>query len=48
MAIAGQMAGSLTADHVGMMGLTKRPISLERLGGMVLVAAGVILILRRR
>jgi bacterial/archaeal transporter family-2 protein len=47
-AIGGQMAGSLTLDHFGWMGLERRPVSLERLGGMVLVAGGVGLILRGR
>ena len=46
--IAGQMAGSLAADHVGMMGLAKRPISWEKICGLVLVGAGVLLILRKR
>jgi len=47
-AIAGQMAGSLAADHVGVMGLARRPLSWEKLAGMGLVAVGVLIILRRR
>lgn len=45
-AIAGQMAGSMTLDHFGLMGLARRPISVERLGGVILLVAGVLLILR--
>lgn len=47
-AIGGQMAGSFAVDHFGFMGLAKRPTSWEKIGGMALVAAGVLLILRRR
>jgi transporter family-2 protein len=47
-AIGGQMAGSLAADHVGFMGLAKRAMTWEKIVGMSLVAVGVLLILRRR
>lgn len=47
-AIAGQMAGSLTIDHFGLMGLERRAISGERLAGVGLVVVGVLLVLRSR
>ena len=40
-AVAGQMAASLVIDHFGLMGLEARPVSLLRVGGVVLLAAGV-------
>lgn len=47
-AVFGQMAGSMTLDHFGLMGLEQRPVSAERLAGVGLLIAGVGLILRSR
>lgn len=43
-AVAGQMAASLAIDHFGLMGLEARPVSLLRLGGVVLLAGGVAMV----
>ena len=45
-AIAGQLLGATLADHFGAFGLEVRPISLERLAGLALVLAGVVLVRR--
>ena len=42
--IAGQIAMALWLDHIGALGLPREPISLVRVGGAVLVAAGVLLV----
>lgn len=44
--IAGQIAVALLLDHLGAFGLPREPISLARVGGAVLVAAGVLLVRR--
>ena len=44
--IAGQIVMALWLDHVGAFGLPREPISLARLGGALLVAAGVVLVRR--
>ena len=44
--IAGQIVMALLLDHVGAFGLPREPISLVRVGGAVLVAAGVLLVRR--
>jgi len=44
--IAGQMMASVAFDHYGMLGLAERPIDLWRVGGVVLLIAGVALIQR--
>jgi transporter family-2 protein len=46
--IAGQMVGSVTLDHFGLMGLARRPVSMERIAGISLLIMGSILILRGR
>jgi transporter family-2 protein len=42
--IAGQMLGSITFDHFGVLGVPVHPVSAIRLAGAVLLVAGVILI----
>ncbi|WP_376701173.1 DMT family transporter [Bradyrhizobium australiense] len=42
--IAGQVLAAITLDHFGAFGLTPHPISAARLGGAVLLIAGVVLI----
>ncbi len=44
--IAGQLAMSITIDHFGVLGLDQRPLSLGRVAGIVLLAAGTFLIVR--
>ncbi|HYJ39682.1 MAG TPA: DMT family transporter [Steroidobacteraceae bacterium] len=46
LALAGQLAMSLAADHFGWMGLPVHPITLTRLAGVALLGAGVWLISR--
>jgi transporter family-2 protein len=44
MILAGQATSSLLVDHFGLVGFPEHPISLGRLGGVALVAAGVALV----
>jgi transporter family-2 protein len=46
LALLGQLAMSLAADHFGWMGLPVHPITLTRLAGVALLGAGVWLITR--
>ncbi|MEH6652033.1 MAG: DMT family transporter [Motiliproteus sp.] len=42
--IAGQMSAALVIDHYGMIGFNSHQISLWRLAGVLLIAAGVVLV----
>ena len=42
--IAGQMVVTLVLDHFGLLGVPVKEISFARIGGMLLITAGVILI----
>jgi bacterial/archaeal transporter family-2 protein len=42
--VAGQSLASLLVDHFGWVGFDENPISPGRIGGMVLIAAGVVLV----
>lgn len=44
--IAGQLTFSLAIDRLGLFGLHERPVTLARLAGVGLLAAGVFLIIR--
>jgi transporter family-2 protein len=44
--IAGQLSFSVLLDRLGVLGLPEKPITLGRLIGVVLLAAGVFLIVR--
>ncbi len=44
--IAGQMIVTLLIDHYGLLGVTVKEISFARIVGIVLIAAGVVLIRR--
>ena len=44
--IAGQILMALWLDHIGALGLAREPVSLARVGGAVLVVAGVVLVRR--
>lgn len=46
--IAGQLCLSLVLDHYGWLGFPVRPVDAGRLFGAMLLAAGVVLILRPR
>jgi transporter family-2 protein len=42
--IAGQMIVTLVIDHFGLLGVPMKEISLARIGGILLITAGVVLI----
>ena len=44
--IAGQMLLTLIIDHFGLLGVEVRPVSWTRVGGVILITGGVILIRR--
>ncbi|MDI1241426.1 MAG: DMT family transporter [bacterium] len=44
--IAGQMIVTLAIDHFGLLGVPVKEVSLARLGGILLITAGVVLIRR--
>ena len=44
--IAGQLTFSVVIDRFGLLGLAQRPLSATRILGVVLLAAGVLLIVR--
>ena len=44
--IAGQMLLTLIIDHFGLLGVETRPVSWTRIGGIILITGGVILIRR--
>jgi transporter family-2 protein len=44
--IAGQMIVTLVIDHFGLLGVPVKPVSVARVAGIVLIAAGVTLIRR--
>lgn len=46
LALLGQLAMAVVADHFGWMGLPEHPITLTRLAGVALLGAGVWLITR--
>jgi transporter family-2 protein len=46
LALLGQLAMALIADHYGWMGLPEHPITLTRMAGVALLGAGVWLITR--
>jgi transporter family-2 protein len=41
LAIAGQITSSLAIDHFGLMGAVERPVSLVKLGGSMVMLAGL-------
>ena len=44
--IAGQMIVTLIIDHFGLLGVPVKEVSLTRVGGILLITAGVVLIRR--
>jgi len=45
--IAGQLTGSVVIDHFGLLGLSKQPLSVARVVGILLLAGGVFLVVRK-
>jgi bacterial/archaeal transporter family-2 protein len=45
-AIAGQLVGAIVLDHFGLLGLTRQPVSVEKVAGVALVLAGAALVRR--
>jgi len=45
--IAGQLAMSVAIDRFGLLGLAKQQIGLSRIAGLVLLAVGAALVVRR-
>ena len=44
--VAGQMLVTLVIDHFGLLGVPMKEVSLARIGGILLITAGVVLIRR--
>jgi transporter family-2 protein len=44
--IAGQLAMAVVVDHFGWLGVARQPVTLARVAGIVLLAAGVFLVVR--
>jgi bacterial/archaeal transporter family-2 protein len=42
--LAGQAVSSLFVDHFGWVGFDEQPVSLGRIAGVLLLAAGVVLV----
>ena len=45
--IAGQLAMGVLIDYLGLFGLDKIPLSAARIAGLVLLAGGAVLVLKR-
>ena len=45
LAIAGQLLSSQMIDHFGLLGAVQRPVSLVRLGGMIVMLGGLAVML---
>jgi transporter family-2 protein len=45
--IAGQLAISVTIDRFGLLGVARQPVGLQRVLGLVLLIAGVVLVVRK-
>jgi transporter family-2 protein len=44
--IAGQLTASVVIDRLGVLGLDERPLSLQRVAGIVLLAVGTFLVVK--
>lgn len=44
--LVGQLAASVVIDHLGLLGVPQKPVSLTRLAGVVLVLIGALLVRR--
>lgn len=47
-AISGQLAAAVAIDRAGLLGLTRRPVSVRRLAGVALLLAGTLLVVGSR
>jgi bacterial/archaeal transporter family-2 protein len=45
--IAGQLAISVVIDRFGLLGVARHPVGAQRIAGLVLLVAGVVLVVRR-
>jgi transporter family-2 protein len=45
--ILGQLAISVVIDRFGLLGIARQPVSAQRIAGLVLLVAGVLLVVRR-
>lgn len=45
-AIAGQLLAAIVLDHYGLLGLARQPVSIEKIGGVLLVLLGAWLVRR--
>jgi transporter family-2 protein len=45
--ITGQLAISVAIDRFGLLGVARQPVGVQRVLGLVLLAAGVVLVVRR-
>jgi transporter family-2 protein len=45
-AIGGQLIGAIILDHYGLLGLARQPVSVEKIGGVLLVLVGAWLVRR--
>ncbi|HEV3285079.1 MAG TPA: DMT family transporter [Solirubrobacteraceae bacterium] len=45
--IAGQLVISVVIDRLGLLGIARQPIGLTRIVGLLLLAAGVVLVVRK-
>lgn len=43
-AVTGQMVAALVVDHFGLLHLEPRPVSLMKIGGVLLLAGGVVMV----
>jgi transporter family-2 protein len=46
-AITGQLVVSVAIDRFGLLGIAKQPVGASRLAGLVLLAVGVVLVVRK-
>lgn len=45
--ILGQLGMSIVIDRFGLLGVARQPVSVQRVAGLVLLAVGVLLVVRR-
>lgn len=45
--IAGQLTAAVVVDQVGLLGVERQPVTLSRVAGVVLLAVGTFLVVRR-
>jgi transporter family-2 protein len=45
--ITGQLVVSVVIDRLGLLGIAKQPVGASRIAGLILLAAGVVLVVRK-